>query len=149
MLSREDAVSLKDTTFALLSFVWYYPIELNVHSRKETSMGYVRHDAVIVTVGDYEELHQKVAEFRDSLPEEFQRLVVGPVESVSNFYYSYVFLPDGSKEGWKPSDDGDLYREKFVRIFNSFERSNDIVKVTYGGDSDAVSVEMPDRRNRE
>lgn len=111
-------------------------------------MGYIAHDAVIVTTGD----HRKgglpdIDSFRESLPPEFQPLVIGPVKSAVNGYVSYVFLPDGSKEGWDTSDEGDEYRARFVALFNQrYEdgsTSDTWVAVRYGGAAeygDAVRV---------
>ncbi len=81
-------------------------------------MGYIQHDAVIVTVSGYANDRDfapgpKVKAFRESLPEEWRALVVGPVRSVVNGYDTYAFLPDGSKEGWRDSDQGDEYRSQF------------------------------------
>jgi hypothetical protein len=55
--------------------------------------------------------------FRESLPEDWRRLVVGPIEGIVNGDQWIVFLPDGSKEGWEPSHRGDKYRAQFVERF--------------------------------
>src|SRR5215831_12078344 len=109
-------------------------------------MGYIAHDAVIVTVSDYvyrEEMdpRPKLEAFRASLPDEWRPLVIGPVHSLTNGYDTYVFLPDGSKEGWDTSDEGDRYRARFLDIFTSrYEDGSspfDYVALTYGGDFEA------------
>ncbi|MFG1846711.1 hypothetical protein [Micromonospora carbonacea] len=82
-------------------------------------MGYIAHDAIIVTTSDCRPGGlPDIDAFRASLPPEFQPLVIGPVRSITNGYLSYVFLPDGSKEGWDTSDDGDDYRARFVALFD-------------------------------
>jgi hypothetical protein len=84
-------------------------------------MGYIRHNAIIVTAagyameGSYVAAAPDVAAFRDSLPEQWRHLVIGPVKSVMNDYQSFAFLPDGSKEGWKDSDLGDEYPQAVPR----------------------------------
>ncbi|MER7167254.1 hypothetical protein ABT336_14440 [Micromonospora sp. NPDC000207] len=83
-------------------------------------MGYIAHDAIIVTTdadcrpGGLPDINA----FRASLPPPFQPLVIGPVKSIVNDYVSYVFLPDGSKEGWDTSDEGDDCRARFVALFD-------------------------------
>src|SRR6266568_3683382 len=80
-----------------------------VHSRPAMSilgsvagMGYIEHAAVIVTVSDYANDDRdlapgpKVEAFRESLPEEWRALVIGPVRAVVNGYGTYAFLADGS-----------------------------------------------------
>jgi hypothetical protein len=108
-------------------------------------VGYIAHDAVLVTASDYV-LDSKpggigmpdVDAFRASLPEEWRQLVIGPVGSVVNGYLSYAFLPDGSKEGWDTSDRGDEYRRQFAALFSAgYEDGSspfDVVTVRYGGD---------------
>lgn len=122
-------------------------------------MGYIRHDAVLVVVSDYAlhatESDQKrwgfgdvvadVAAFRESLPEKWRPLVVGPIAGVVNGDASYVFLPDGSKEGWTDSDNGNEYRRQFVALFTFAHGDGsspfDVTAVTFGGDdADRVDV---------
>jgi hypothetical protein len=68
-------------------------------------MGYMRHSAVVVTAAGYAMEGRvgapapDVEAFRNSLPEDWRHLVIGPVKSVVNDYQSFAFLPDGSKEG--------------------------------------------------
>ncbi len=106
-------------------------------------MGYIEHAAVIVTVSDYANDGDlapgpKVEALRESLPEQWRPLVIGPVRAVVNGYDTYAFLPDGSKEGWRDSDQGDEYRSQFKAIFAfRYEDGSspfDVVEVRYGGD---------------
>jgi len=107
-------------------------------------MGYIAHHAVIVTVSGYvlnrDQSPQMpdVEGFRESLPEQFRKLIIGPVESITNGYLHFIFLPDGSKEGWETSDLGDTYREQFIKLFdfkyNDGSSPFDGVEIRYGGD---------------
>lgn len=107
-------------------------------------MGYMAHDAVIVTVSGYvRDLSEPptmpdVEAFRDSLPEEWRPLVIGPVRGLVNDYLTFAFLPDGSKEGWETSDQGDDYREQFAGLFSfRYEDGSspfNVVHVRFGGD---------------
>ena len=83
-------------------------------------MGYIKHDSVIVVISDILDTGQMpdVDAFRQSLPEEWRSLIVGPIQAVVNGYVTYAFLPDGSKEGWALSDRGDEYRDAFIELFN-------------------------------
>lgn len=91
-------------------------------------MGYIKHSAVIITVHGPHTVD--IEAFRESLPEEFRPLVIGPVYSVVNMYTTYAFLPDGSKEGWAESEQGDQFREAFINLFEG----PDGVEVEFGGD---------------
>jgi hypothetical protein len=107
-------------------------------------MGYMAHDAVIVTISgcvrnqNTPPLLPDVEGFRESLPEEWRPLVIGPVAGLVNDYLTYVFLPDGSKEGWDISDQGDEFREQFTALFAfRYEDGSspfDVVHVRFGGD---------------
>jgi hypothetical protein len=100
-------------------------------------MGYIAHDAVMVTASDYADMPD-VEAFRQSLPEEWRPLVIGPIRSVINGYLNFAFLPDGSKEGWDTSDQGDEYRQRFADLFSAGHEDGsspfNVVKVRYGGD---------------
>lgn len=111
-------------------------------------MGYMTHHAVLVT-GPVEmemELRPDVDGFRAALPEVWRPLVVGPIPAVVNNYVTYVFAPDGSKEGWADSDLGDQYRQQFADLFADKDgwSAPDVVIVRYGGDDpESASVTNP------
>lgn len=111
-------------------------------------MGYIAHDAVIVVVAGYVMRGEKplrtniampdVEAFRVQMPETLRHLLVGPIPSAVNDDFTYFFAPDGSKEGWDLSDLGDVWRAKFVALFQ--ERYDDdsgpfdILSIRFGGD---------------
>lgn len=98
-------------------------------------MGTVYHDAIIVTVAYETEID--VAAFRESMPDYLQRCLVGPITSPVNNYTTWLFAPDGSKEGWPASDEGEIWRERFLDLFWSYRDGStpfDIVTVRYGSE---------------
>ena len=109
-------------------------------------MGYMRHNAVIVTADGYAMKGRAgfpapdVDAFRQSLPAKWQHLVIGPVPSVINDYVSFAFLPDGSKEGWDDSDAGDEYRQQFTDLFSFAHEDGStpfdvlVIDARFGGD---------------
>lgn len=101
-------------------------------------MGYVAHDAVIVTTSDARKEFPDIEAFRASLPEKFRPLVIGPIEAPMNGYISYAWLPDGSKEGWDDSNEADEHRARFVALFDQrYEDGSshdDVVQVRFGED---------------
>lgn len=83
-------------------------------------MGYMVHHAIIVTCWD----HDRLSKLRDEIVSEAVKRglapLVGPfVESVVNGYCSFLIAPDGSKEGWAHSDDGDAFRDWVVALMES------------------------------
>lgn len=102
-------------------------------------MGYIAHDAIIVTTTDFRPGGlPDINEFRASLPEHIRTLVLGPIPAAVNGYFSYVFLPDGSKEGWGRSEEADGYRAQFADLFRHHyddgSTHDDVVAVRFGGD---------------
>lgn len=114
-------------------------------------MGYTRHNAVIVTAEGYAMRGEMkipapdVEAFRQSLPEKWRALVVGPVKSVINDWETWAFLPDGSKEDWEDSDLGDEYRRQFIALFSfAFDDGSspfDVLDVRFGGDEPGAGYE--------
>lgn len=99
-------------------------------------MGYIAHHAMIVTSYDVD-LIEKAHTYAESLglwPSEIFRSQV-------NLYYTFLIPPDGSKEGWPASDDGNDRRER-MREFLKADSSMEWVEVRYGGDEpDRASIE--------
>ena len=95
-------------------------------------MGYIAHDAVIAVVSDYDTATlDEIEAFRRHLGEELGKYILGPVVGV-NGYTTYVFTPDGSKEGWQYSTDVAARREAFAQIAG--KDGGDVVHVRFGGD---------------
>ena len=72
-------------------------------------MGVMNHNAVIATTWKKEEVERikKFAEFNNSALFLFSN-------EVTNGYVTVVLVPDGSKEGWEESDDGNDLRKRFI-----------------------------------
>jgi hypothetical protein len=73
-------------------------------------MGYIAHNAIVVTSYDYKSI---VAAQQKAFAIFGFSLVSSLVASSANSYQSFFVAPDGSKEGWETSDQGDQKREKF------------------------------------
>jgi hypothetical protein len=113
----------------------------------------MRHNAVIVTAHGWALTRQTefpvpdIGAFRESLPEQWQRLVIGPVRSAFEDYVSFVFLPDGSKEGWPESDLGDGFRQQFIDLFSfAYEDGSTpfdvlVIDARFGGDEPGADAE--------
>lgn len=87
-------------------------------------MGYMRHHAIVVT-GCGERIENAHA-----LAVTFCHTVSGIVDSRVNGERSFFIPPDGSKEGWQDSDDGDRERESFIASLSKLYV--DWVEVQYG-----------------
>lgn len=95
-------------------------------------MGYIRHDAIIVTAWDKKYLLPAIEE-----AERLELPVSDIAESKTNGYCSFLIAPDGSKEGWEESARGDAARASW-KIWAAQARSRDVwlewVHVSYAGD---------------
>jgi hypothetical protein len=117
-------------------------------------MGYIQHDAVIAVVYEESEVNAFLASWRESLADSgFEQYVLGPVVGV-NGYTTWVFTPDGSKEGRDASEHADFLRWQFTQIVGASR--SDFIHVRFGGDfgiefgptvidSDRVGVGVPAR----
>lgn len=83
-------------------------------------MGYTRHHAILVTTF-YEPYIQ---EAHRSAVEIFGHLVSEINFSRINGFCSFAVFPDGSKEGWPDSDQGDANRERFKAWLNAHQYEN-------------------------
>ncbi len=72
-------------------------------------MGTISHNAILVTYGDEVWLQGAAAKAR-----ELGCIVLGPSEPGTNAYRTLVICPDGSKERWPTSDQGNAQRDAFV-----------------------------------
>jgi len=120
-------------------------------------MGYMAHHAVIITISGYvfDEAYRNrdrspgsvwehdpqmpdLDAFKAALPEHFQPMLVGPIPSAANDERTVFFAPDGSKEGWDTSDQGDEIRRHLIELFSGCYDDGsspfDVVEVRFGGD---------------
>lgn len=103
-------------------------------------MGYMRHHAIIMTSFD----DVLIKEARDKANKLFSEGMVSELlMSPVNGYCSFFIAPDGSKEGWNESDEGDDAREEFKTwlLSKRYEDNSspiDWAEVQYG-DEDRVT----------
>lgn len=97
-------------------------------------MGYINHHAIIVTSFDKKQLSEalEIAKERDLLVTEI-------VASKINGYNSFFIAPDGSKEGWSDSDDGDACRGSFINNISHLDFV-EWVEVSYSGDDNEAKI---------
>ncbi len=83
-------------------------------------MGYICHHAIVVTT-DYDQNRlEQLRDFALGLD-----CVVSPiVDSITNGYCSFCVFPDGSKEGWSRSGDGDDARSALISRIESHKYSD-------------------------
>lgn len=109
-------------------------------------MGYMRHHAIIVTSWKTEALeaaHRKARELfgPTSLSASEHVRVSDIIDSGMNGYHSFFVAPDGSKEGWQDSDEGDVQRDTFIAwlganwTYDDGSTPFDWVEVQYGDDN--------------
>lgn len=76
-------------------------------------MGYMSHHAIVVTSYN-EELIIKAHKFA----KKFCTTVTEITPPSINGYRSFMVAPDGSKEGWEESEQGNLDRDNFIEWLN-------------------------------
>lgn len=83
-------------------------------------MGYIRHHAIVVT-GSRRDFDPELAIRRISVDDAHRAAVSAGCSCVTpvvgpgmNDTFSFLVAPDGSKEGWVDSDEGDTARDSFI-----------------------------------
>lgn len=99
----------------------------------------MRHHAIIVTSWKDDLLTAAHAEARRAFPHVSEIL-----PSIVNHYGTFLIPPDGSKEGWQTSDEGDHRRDAFVAWLDQQRDEDggsalDWAEVFYG-DDDGESI---------
>jgi hypothetical protein len=98
-------------------------------------MGYMRHHAIVVTGWDGKAVklaHDMAIEKEmDPTP-----IVLGKV----NEQHSFMIPPDGSKEGWQHSDEGNDRRTIFLDWLDDIPYGLDYVEIEFGGDGGPASI---------
>lgn len=98
-------------------------------------MGYIRHDAIVATSWKTEHLvaaREKAVSLGLPCSE--------VVKSRLNGYVSFLIAPDGSKEGWTDSDEGDSARDQWKAWMRADDLYVDWAHVNFGGDDDDAST---------
>jgi hypothetical protein len=78
------------------------------------TMGYIRHHAIAVTTP----ISELIEAAHEKAKEIFGETVSEIIRSHINGYYSFFVAPDGSKEGWHDSEEGDNNRDVFIEWVN-------------------------------
>lgn len=111
-------------------------------------MGYIRHDAIIVTAWDKKYLLPARAKAEElGLPCSYI------VDSGVNSYVTFLIAPDGSKEGWEESDKGDTARAAWKAWANAAWTNDELyvywAHLSYAGDEkdDTKIVEQAERKD--
>ncbi len=73
------------------------------------------------------------------------QLISPIVGSLIGGYYTFFIAPDGSKEGYDLSDDGDRIRAKVLELLDSFKTNDGTFPVSYvelyfGDDSEPAAI---------
>jgi len=105
-------------------------------------MGYMCHHGIVVT--GFIEARVKAAH---ELAAEIFSHVTEITPAAINGYTSFFVPPDGSKEGWPESDEGDEKRKKFIHALNNDEpyfesmcHYLDWAEVQYGDDNNQNGI---------
>ncbi len=105
-------------------------------------MGHIKHHGIAVTSS----IDELIKEAHDQAKSIFKEQTSGILNSETNGYKSFFIAPDGSKEGWHTSCEGDRQRDKFVEWVNSKayeDGSNSIsfCEFSYGEDNGYCKIE--------
>lgn len=111
-------------------------------------MGYYAYHAIVVadSSGLVAQAHMRIMKL-DNMSDWLHELVSQMSPPQTNDISSFCIFPDGSKEGWTHSDEGDEFREEVKKILR--ELRVDFVEIRFGGDTDCATIEDDNSRHRE
>lgn len=97
-------------------------------------MGYMRHNAIVVTSWNSDLIEEAAGKAR-----QLDMTVEGPSLAFRNGFRSMLVAPDGSKEGWVDSNQGDERRAAFRdwlrdQHYDDGSSSLEWVEIAYGND---------------
>jgi len=101
-------------------------------------MGYIRHHAIVVTVickADAKRVHAEAKAIVPSASDLSPAMING--------YCSFFIPPDGSKEGWDESSQGDDRRHRLKERLRQLHKDghyNDWVEVFFGEDNSLAAI---------
>lgn len=103
-------------------------------------MGIVVHNTIVVTSSSAKHLDDATAKAKELGLE-----VLGPSQLTVNGYRTIMICPDGSKEYWPQSNDGDEKRKQFREYLHKQRYSDNSshlewFEAAYGSDNDGVDV---------
>jgi hypothetical protein len=100
-------------------------------------MGYIMHHAIVVTSWDDERIEKAWKKAKECGCE--VTAIVGPF---TNGYCSFLVPPDGSKEGWDRSYEGDSARESFKAWLKENRDGNwwEWTEIRYGSDGENAEI---------
>lgn len=103
-------------------------------------MGYMRHDAIVVTSWRRKAIQEAATRARECGLE-----VLGPSAEVTNGISTLLVCPDGSKEGWEESDAFVAKRAKYLEYLNSVRYEDNSsclswVALAYGDDDREATI---------
>lgn len=106
-------------------------------------MGYIRHHAILVTTYNQDLAKKAYAKAQGLFEEQVSQLA----PPATNGYQSFmiVIFPDGGKEGWDTSEQGDSHRTQFIewleaQRYSDHSSSYDWVEVQYGDDNGETCI---------
>lgn len=101
-------------------------------------MGYMRHHAIVVSGLTQDDMPGIVlAKAREIFGED---QIGKPVYATTNGYWTLLVPPDGSKEGWDVSNNGNTNRDTFIAFLKTMWHYVEWVEVQYADDEGMTCV---------
>ncbi|HEX8574930.1 MAG TPA: hypothetical protein VF677_01415 [Flavobacterium sp.] len=110
----------------------------------------IKHHAIVVTSADRIRLdhvrNYAIKMFSDHMEAKNGKyLISNIIDSLINNFATFFIAPDGSKEGYDASDDGDLIRKKITDYMKSLKDKDGknpicFVEVSYGAEDENAEI---------
>ena len=114
-------------------------------------MGYIKHHTIVVTGWQNEKIKEAQLKAKEIFEQNFDSepmeklyasaLISDIVQGLANGQSSFFIAPDGSKEGWETSNNGNRARKEFLNWLDK-DKDNycDYIEVIFGGDDENEKI---------
>ncbi|MDX2195794.1 MAG: hypothetical protein NW207_05205 [Cytophagales bacterium] len=110
----------------------------------------IKHHTIIVTCQEKAETenirNQIVALYKQKMEVKTGHKLITPIfESLINSFFTFYIIPDGSKEGYDASEDGDILRQEVYSLLLTYKSQHPHIyiayaELSYGGDNEAPKI---------
>ncbi len=106
-------------------------------------MGHIKHNIDVVVTGDYNTKGlEALRDLKRRMDEDNKGHYLIESEVCVNGTITFVFVPDGSKEGWAESNEADAFRQEMRDIAREHCKWDDCLYARFGGDDRHTQIDV-------
>ncbi len=110
----------------------------------------IKHHTIAITSNDKSQLdalrNKLISIYKDKMEAKKGSQIISPIiESLINSFCTFYIVPDGSKEGYDASEDGDTVRKSICELIETYKQPDGenifrYIEVSYGADDATAAI---------